>query len=193
MLCYLCDLQYHQPSYQITLLNKPTQYFYHINLFLYDDLCRKSLIRAKFKHTYPDINVFIKAAKLYLEKNLSYSLNTKSQIYICHVPGVKSRIRKRKFDLLHYAGQQLATHLQIKFKPNLIKRIKNTPAQKKLSLAQRQKNIQGAFKITQNLTNKQLILIDDIYTSGSTVSYISQLLLNAKAKNVYVLSFAIKP
>ncbi|HMR25475.1 MAG TPA: phosphoribosyltransferase family protein [Oligoflexia bacterium] len=193
MLCKLCNLSYHQPSYQIGLLKKPSQYFYHINLFIYDHLCRQSLIRAKFKHAYPDINVFITAAKHYLIQNLSYSADIENHIYICHVPGVKQRLKKRKFDLLHYASQQLANHLDLTFKPNLIIRIKKTVAQKKLSLAQRQKNIQGAFKVTQNLNNKHILLIDDIYTSGSTVSYISQLLINAKAKNVYVLSFAIKP
>ncbi|MCI5072610.1 hypothetical protein MRY82_06695 [bacterium] len=193
MLCDLCTIQYHQPSYQITLLKKPLQYFHHINLFLYDHQCRQSLIRAKFKHSYPDIKVFITAAKRYLKQNLICDQDAQSSIYICTVPGVKQRLIKRKFDLLYYIGKQLAKHMSVAYKPSLIKRIKNTPAQKNLSLAQRQKNLQGSCKITQNLRNKHIILIDDIYTSGSTVSYISHILLKAGAQQVYVLSLAIKP
>ncbi len=63
-------------------------------------------------------------------------------------------------------------------------RIKSTQAQFQLSPGDRQRNLQGAFKLVSNhrLTGKSVLLIDDIYTTGATISAAQQVLQAAGIK-----------
>ena len=65
--------------------------------------------------------------------------------------------------------------------------------QSKLNKEERQKNIQGVYELhKQNrLQNKKILLIDDIYTTGSTIHRISKVLKKAGVQKVYFLTISI--
>ena len=71
-------------------------------------------------------------------------------------------------------------------------RVKNTIPQKELNLIQRQNNLKKAFKIVANdVKLKTIILIDDIYTTGSTMDALTAVLLEAGVEKVYFLTLSI--
>ena len=61
-----------------------------------------------------------------------------------------------------------------------------------LSRAQRAENLQGAFRVAESATVRgmNMVLIDDVLTSGATANAASRALLRAGAKRVDVLVFA---
>ena len=75
--------------------------------------------------------------------------------------------------------------------PDALKRIKRTKNQKFLSGKERHKNLRNAFKANRKyIENKKILLIDDVFTTGATLSCAAEELLNNGAEYVYVLSFA---
>ena len=73
-----------------------------------------------------------------------------------------------------------------------MRRCRNTVPQKLLSLRQRQNNLKRAFIISQDdVKLDTIILIDDIYTTGSTVDAMAAVLKSAGVKKVFVISLAI--
>lgn len=75
---------------------------------------------------------------------------------------------------------------------NALYKTRNTKTQSLLNDRQRIKNIEDAFciKNTDLVKNKNILLFDDIYTTGATVNEISKVLKKAGAKNVFVLVLA---
>ena len=73
---------------------------------------------------------------------------------------------------------------------NVLERVKDTPHQTELSKSDRYSNILGAFKVTNKsvVKGKSVLLVDDVYTTGSTVNECSKVLLKAGARSVTVLT-----
>ena len=78
---------------------------------------------------------------------------------------------------------------------NLLIRHKNTKPQAGLEFNKRINNVKSAFKINPDLieqiNNKNILLIDDVMTTGSTIDSCTKTLLKSGARNVYVLTIAM--
>lgn len=76
----------------------------------------------------------------------------------------------------------------------LLVRTRATEAMKNLSIAQRRDNIVGAFEIpgymNKPVQGKNILLVDDIYTTGATFDECSKIIKSAGAKAVYCMAFA---
>jgi ComF family protein len=73
----------------------------------------------------------------------------------------------------------------------LVRRRKNTPSQTGLSRAERQKNLAGAFEVRPGVKlSGTVIVVDDVYTTGSTMHEIARTLKRAGAKRVEALTVA---
>ena len=71
-------------------------------------------------------------------------------------------------------------------------RIINTVPQKELTLKERQNNLKKAFKIVGNdVKLKKVLLVDDIYTTGSTIDAAAQALLDAGSREVCFITRCI--
>ncbi len=107
------------------------------------------------------------------------------------VPLHSSRLRKRKFN----QSEELATQLQkitgIK-SIDALKRIRNTATQTRYSRAKRLENLNGAFRLKtrykKHIHGKRIILIDDVFTTGSTANECSKVLLEHDVTSVAVLT-----
>ena len=75
---------------------------------------------------------------------------------------------------------------------NFLFRRKSTPRLFKFKFAERKKILQGAFSVAENanLQGKNILIVDDIYTTGATVSECARVLKNAGAAKIFVLAFA---
>lgn len=91
--------------------------------------------------------------------------------------------------LSHYLGRRLAIPVDTR----LLSRQKYTPAQQGLPRKQRLKNLNGAFRLNNDIEGKHIALIDDVVTTGSTISELSRLLRKAGANHVEIWCLARTP
>lgn len=108
------------------------------------------------------------------------------------VPLHKKREQKRGFNQAGLLAEVIGRELGIPVYEKMIVRQHNTLPQKNLNSAERQNNLKRAFKIAQNEVKlSTIIIIDDIYTTGSTIDAVSEVLRQAGAKKVFYLTLAI--
>ena len=101
------------------------------------------------------------------------------------VPLHRSRERIRGFN----QAELIASRLGLPVAPRLLHRRKNTPSQTGLTRNERKRNLAGAFE-ARGLVKGTLIVVDDVYTTGSTMNEIARTLKRAGAERVEVLTVA---
>lgn len=107
------------------------------------------------------------------------------------VPLGKERQRQRGYNQAALLAQPLAHDLQLPYNPNILRRVKETQSQVDLSFAERQSNVKDAFQaIHQSIQGKEILIIDDVTTSGSTINACADALMKAGTKAVYGLTVA---
>ncbi len=109
---------------------------------------------------------------------------------ICPVPLHWSRYLERGYNQSALVAKNLAKELDIEF-IKLLKRKKRTKQQAKLNRLERKQNLHDAFELNNyNIDNKNIVILDDVVTSGATISAAVGILENAHAKSVKVLAIA---
>ncbi|MCR4881348.1 MAG: hypothetical protein K6A44_05285 [bacterium] len=117
----------------------------------------------------------------------NYELNFENFI-ICPVPIHQNRMKKRKYNHMELVADSIGKKLDIKVQKDLIKRVKDTAPLYKLSIPERKKAIDGAFEVSDEVKDKNILLIDDIITSGTTVKEISRLINEKGASSLVIIS-----
>jgi ComF family protein len=140
-------------------------------------------------------NLGIFAGEILGNELLQNNFNSlKEYDFILPVPLHPSKQRERGYNQSDLISEGLSKVIGIPVKNDIIKRIKNTKSQTKLNINQRQKNVENAFRINKKyygfLKNQNVILLDDVITTGSTIKEILSVILRANAKNVFVISLA---
>ena len=75
-----------------------------------------------------------------------------------------------------------------------LRRVRNTRTQTRLSESERQDNVRNAFTIEEDgFDNKNILLVDDVLTTGATIQECARMLKNAGAREVYSCVAAITP
>lgn len=111
---------------------------------------------------------------------------------IIPVPLHPSKRRTRGFNQAELLAEELGECIRIPVHKRVVFRIKKTKPQKALNDRERQKNLQGAFGVAASWKPARTVLIvDDIYTTGSTVHQIARMLKKAGVQKVYFLSISI--
>ena len=110
---------------------------------------------------------------------------------IVPVPVHASRLKARGFNQAAVLAEKLSAELGIPWEELLI-RVKKTDPQKSLGSAERLKNLRGAFEAEQEAGKwERVLLVDDIYTTGSTAEICSRALLKTGVKQVFVFAVCI--
>jgi len=108
---------------------------------------------------------------------------------IVPVPMHKSRERMRGYNQSQLLAERVAAASGIPVIDALM-RTRNTKQQARLSAARRHKNLQGAFRADASVDGLNILLVDDVLTTGSTAIHCAQTLREAGAKDVQLLTFA---
>lgn len=108
------------------------------------------------------------------------------------VPLHIKRLRQRGFNQALILARAIGKKWQIPVNFSLLKRHKFTETQTGMNKTERKQNIKGAFEVRakENITGKNIIIVDDVYTTGATVNECAKTLLNAGAQKVIVLTLA---
>jgi ComF family protein len=111
---------------------------------------------------------------------------------ILSVPLHPRRLRQRGFNQSLLLARRVSRTHSIPLDFTALRRTRHTEPQTQLSGSERQKNIRGAFEVRRPelIAEKHILLIDDVFTTGSTVQECAKVLLRADAKQVDVLTLA---
>ena len=108
------------------------------------------------------------------------------------VPCSKKRLRERGYNQAAILARQVSRKTGIPVAEDLLIRAKDTLVMRTLSASERQNNLKKGFLVYGNgVRLKSIMLIDDIYTTGATIDACAGALLEAGAKEVSFLTFAI--
>jgi ComF family protein len=116
-------------------------------------------------------------------------------VIVVPVPLHSSKLRQRGFNqaelIVNHALKGMRTG-RMRLNSKLLERVRITQSQIGLSRHQRRENLRGAFSIAnaQGLTGREVLLVDDVFTTGTTVSECARVLRRAGASNVYVATVA---
>jgi ComF family protein len=107
------------------------------------------------------------------------------------VPLNEKRKKERGYNQAEVLASPIARRMGIPFSSKIIKRIKHTKSQVGLSLLERQNNVADAFLIVSTLvSSKNILIIDDVATTGSTLDACAKAFMDAGTKNVFALTLA---
>ncbi len=128
-----------------------------------------------------------------LGEKLKPEQNEWSIDYIVPIPLHHLKKAERGFNQSTYIAKGMKKILHIPVKPGVVKRVRYTQSQTGFDLKQRRENISKAFiaKHKNLIEQKTFLLVDDVITTGATISECGKVLLDAGAKKVYACSVAI--
>ncbi len=108
------------------------------------------------------------------------------------VPIHPARKRKRGYNQAELIARELSRWSKVPVNTKLIRRVKKTSPLKKQSYQERQNNLKRAFKMNQNdVKLKTIVIIDDIYTTGSTIDEMTKVLRESGINKVYFMALTI--
>ncbi len=107
------------------------------------------------------------------------------------IPLHKKRLQKRGYNQAALLAKQLGACSGVPVYDKLLLRVKNTMPLKRQNLEERQNNLKRAFKMAQNdVKLNTIIIIDDIYTTGSTIDEAAYALQAVGISQVYFITLA---
>ncbi|BDQ02695.1 ComF family protein [Ignavibacterium sp.] len=112
---------------------------------------------------------------------------------IIPVPLHKLKKAERGYNQSEFIAKGISVQTGIRWNKKIISRKKYTETQTHLTAEERQLNVKDAFKIKDKdaVDGKNILLVDDVITTGSTISECAHQLILAGAKNIYATSMAI--
>lgn len=155
---------------------------------VYDDASRDLILSFKHGDRLESVTVMIPwliqaGAKMIAEADL-----------IVPVPLHRWRLLARRYNQAALIGAALGKKTNLQFSADALLRIRATPTQGHLNADERRKNVRHAFAVSEKrkglVEDKSILLIDDVYTTGSTVEECAKALQAAGAKKVDVLTVA---
>lgn len=153
-------------------------------VFLYDEVFRRAIVKYKYGGRRQYGEFFARAMCLYGEKDI---LRWQPDVVV-PVPLHPKKQRARGFNQAAILGELIGEYFGIPFSSELLKKVRSTKSQKKMSAGERRRNLKGAFAVTAPLFGRTVLIIDDVYTTGSTVDEAARALKRAGAGKVYFLA-----
>lgn len=152
----------------------------------------KNLIQ-KFKYP-PLVKELAKSLAFLIIEHLQLLDNKPSfrDFKIIPIPLEKRKLKRRGFNQAEEIGKELAKFFKIPLINNVLIKTKETLPQVELSEKEREDNIKGAFSYQQPalVKDKKILLVDDVYTTGSTMEEAAKVLKKAGAKEIIGLVVA---
>ena len=157
-------------------------------IFKYEGQVRKLILDYKFNEKSYLYKTFVN----FLLKNEKIFENIKKYDKIIPVPISKKRNKERGYNQSLLIAEEIVNKTNLGLVNNCLIKTKNIIEQSKLNKEDRQQNIQGVYSLQNErlITNKKILLVDDIYTTGSTVNECCKILQQANPKTIGVLVLA---
>ena len=151
----------------------------------YGGVLKKLILNLKYHKSFIAGKVLADLlCQIIIEKKLSIDC-------ICYVPISKDSLKKRGFNQCSVLAKNISSILDIPVIDCLVK-VKETKEQKLLGKEERMKNILDAFEIKnkEKLFKKNILLIDDVYTTAATINECKKNIEKCNINKIYLLTIA---
>ena len=187
-ICQKCGDVVSAESVKVCDLCKDANYVFENNFscFYYTDTASKIIKKYKY-------NSRKYYAKYIAEMMISGGFDFEKVDVITFVPMGKNRKRERGFNQAEEIAKELQKITNKEMLP-LLEKVKESPNQAKLSQSERRKNLLDSFDVLKEnatkIKNKKIVIIDDVFTTGTTLNECSKVLLKHKPASVRTFTFA---
>lgn len=160
----------------------------HLYIFRYEGIIRNKIIEYKFEDKGYLYKMF---AKIILSDKKTCNFIKKYDVII-PVPISKKRKKKRGYNQSELVANELAQKLNQDIWTDIIIKKKDNKPQSELNKLERIKNVEDIYEINKpiEVKNKKVLLLDDIYTTGSTVNEIARKLKQNQTQEISVITLA---
>jgi len=115
--------------------------------------------------------------------------------FLIPIPLHKLKLRERGYNQSEFVAKGISSITKIPVASKFLSRNKYTQSQTHLNFQERQENVKEVFavkeKFYKEIHNKSIILVDDVITTGATISSAARALKSSGVKNVYAVSVAV--
>ena len=154
----------------------------------YEGNVRESVLRYKFFGNQAYSARYGEIMSVCIDKELDCG----SIDVVSWVPLSKKRLRKRGYDQAKLLADEISHRLSLEESPLLIKTGSNKVQSKTKNAAERSRNVSGMYRIADgaHVSGKTVLLVDDVVTTGSTLSECARMLRKAGAAKIYCAAIA---
>ena len=183
-ICHICRQntpKIEKPKFRLSFVAGWTALWY------YKDDVRSSLLRLKFGKKRSYARSYGRALALHLQQKGFDSYDV-----LTYIPVAPLRKYLRSYDQVELIARAVAKELDVAL-VHTLRKIRNTPPQSGFKdVSQRRANVLGAYRVKNPdlVRGKQILLLDDVITTGATASECARVLLTAGAKEVYCAAMA---
>lgn len=161
-----------------------------LSAFCYEGILKNLVHDFKYKKMTSLVKEFV---ELTLDFMNVHGMDKSIDLVLC-IPMHPARLLKREINTSHILARALAKKLNIQYSSRILKKRKNTPPQSRLKRNERINNIKGSFSLRKKgkalVQGKNILLVDDLFTTGSTVNECSMVLKEASSGHVEVITLA---
>lgn len=158
-----------------------------IGIFPYGSVLQESLFKLKYGKRQEYGSFYGQIAAFY-SREIIKKWNIE---VIIPIPLHKKRMEKRGYNQAQLIAEALGSGLHIPVDSHLLKRRVNTRPQKELDYRERKQNMKNAFFLAGKNKYRRILLVDDIYTTGTTIETAAELLKKHGTEKVFFLTIAI--
>lgn len=111
--------------------------------------------------------------------------------FIVPVPLHTERLDERGYNQAELIAKAFGQSIGLPVETSYLRRSRHSQSQVNLQFDERQANVKDAFQTTANLSDKRIVLVDDVYTTGATLNECARALRRAGVIEVYGLTLAM--
>ena len=162
----------------------------NVSVFEYKDSVQDAIKRMKFAAV--EIWIARELGKI-LAKRIKEEYEGIRFDMIVPVPISQINYVKRRFNQAAEISVPVSRELNIPINEKVLKKIRHTKQQSSLKHKERKENIKGAYKVfaPDEICDKVILLIDDVFTTGSTINECAKTLKKSGAMSIYTATAAI--
>jgi len=183
--CIICGTEIKGDG-NVCLSCKVRSYYFDRNfaVFPYTEAVKKLIVKYKTKHALYLTDFLVDGLyKKFIKENIDVDV-------ISYVPCTKRSEKLKGFSHARELATKLAKKVGLPLFDDVAK-IKETAPQKELPLKDRDQNVKGVFKVNQKLDGKRVLIVDDKFTTGATMSEMAKEFRKAGASMVYGLTLSV--
>lgn len=161
-----------------------------LSVFYYDREIKKLVHDFKYKKITSPLKEFARSTVDFMkEHGMAKDLDL-----VLSVPMHRSRLFKREINPSHILAENIAKILRVQYSDGVLKKTINTLPQSSLPREKRIKNIKKSFSLQKkkisHIKDKNILLVDDLFTTGSTVNECARILKEARSNQVEIITLA---
>ncbi len=157
------------------------------SIFIHEDLPRKAVLSLKF---YDNVSA-AKSIAIIMHDKLTKEALFDSFNLIIPIPSSKKKLKKRGYNQALLIAKSLSELSEKALSDGVLIKVKETEYQHELNASERLSNLDNAFDVADKnlIMGKDILLIDDVYTTGATMRECANTLLSQGAASVKAMTF----